>query len=103
MEILIGLLVVTVLVIGWGYGSLAVTIFLTVGDLVGLAILGLFRNPSLQLFAVASVLVIWAPIVIRRLWFVVRPVHKFVDAPVNGPAGEQRLTLMHQERPGDWQ
>lgn len=102
MEILLGLVVATVLVIGWGYGSFPVAIFLTLADLLGLAVIGLFLNPSLQLFAVISVLVIWAPVIIRRLWLVVRPVHQFVDPPVEHFTRDKRLTLMHQERPSNW-
>lgn len=103
MEILIGLVIATLAIIGWGYGLWPVALFLTLGDLAGLAVIGLFRNPDLQVYAVASVVVIWAPVVIRRLWFVVRPVHQLVDAPVYGAPGEQRLALMHQERPGNRQ
>lgn len=102
MEILIGLVVATVVVIGWCYGSMLVAVFLTLADLLGLTVIGLFLNPSLQLFAVISVAVIWSPVIICRLWLVVRPVHQFIDPPVEHFARDKRLTLVYQERPGNW-
>lgn len=66
MEILIGLIVVTALLIGWGYGFWPVALFLTLGDLAGLAVIGLFRNPELPVYAVASVAIIWAPVVLKH-------------------------------------
>lgn len=67
MEILIGLAVVTVLLIGWGYGFWPVALFLTLGDLFYLAIVGMIKNndQTLQMFAVISVIVIWAPVLLR--------------------------------------
>lgn len=67
MEILIGLAVVTVLLIAWGYGLWPVALFLTLGDLFCLAVIGLFRNhdPTQQTVAVVSLVVIWLPVLLR--------------------------------------
>lgn len=67
MEILLGLCGATLLIYGWAKGSVLVSIFLTLGGLFGMAILGLFRtgNPTLVWTAVIMPAVIWAPIVIR--------------------------------------
>lgn len=69
MEILFGLVVVTVALIGWGYGLWPVALFLTLGDLFYLGVIGLFRNsdPTLEVFAIVSIAVIWAPFLLRRI------------------------------------
>jgi hypothetical protein len=71
MHILIGLLIATLLVWGWACGSVLVAIFLTLGGLFGLAILGLFKtgDPTLQGIAVGLLCVIWAPTTIRTIIF----------------------------------
>lgn len=67
MSILIGLAVATLLVWGWACGSVLVATFLTLGELVGMAMIGLFRdgNPTLVWTAVIMQAVIWAPIIVR--------------------------------------
>jgi hypothetical protein len=81
MEILIGLLVVTVLVIGWGYGFWPLAMFLTLGDLFYLAMIGLFRSadPTLQVSAIVSIAVIWAPFLIKRIRTM--PIQRHDDRP----------------------
>lgn len=71
MEILLGLALATVAVIGWWYGNLFVCVFLTLGALLvaGFLALAMMRtDPSTSLaFIVGGALVI-AAIWWRRLW-----------------------------------
>jgi len=67
MTILVGLVIATVLVLGWARGNIFVVIFLTLGCLLGAGIIGAFeRNPEARLPAAVMIAVIWAPLAIRR-------------------------------------
>lgn len=108
MGILIGLIIATVLAIGWGYGLLIVAVFLTLGDLFLLLLLRQGPGGGVYLAFVVALAVIWAPFSIRRHIArqsrpVVRAVHQFVDPLAQRPASKDVLALVHQERPSDWQ
>jgi hypothetical protein len=67
VTILVGLVVATGLIYGWACGSVLVAIFLTLGGLFCMAVIGLFRtgDPAQVWTAIIMQAVIWAPIVIR--------------------------------------
>lgn len=102
--ILIGLAIATALVIGWGFGSFVVAVFLTLGDLLVVILLRPGADPGAYLLAIVTLAAIWAPFSIRRYLvrsrLVVGTIHQFVDPPVQRPPGQDVLTLIHQERPG---
>lgn len=68
MEILIGLAIAAGVVYGWFRGFVLVAIFLTLGALFLVLMLGLTRtgDPYVALFGLAMLATIWAPLVIRR-------------------------------------
>lgn len=94
MEILIGLVVATVVLIGWGYGIWPVALFLTLADLFGMTLIGLLRNPTpgLQAIAVISVILIWLPVVFRSRSRhrpePIRPARPPLSLIIRGPDGE---------------
>jgi hypothetical protein len=69
MEILIGLTVATLLVIGWIYGNLFVCVFLTLPLLLLFCLAAALNGPAAPYYLVGCpvlLFAIWAPFVIRR-------------------------------------
>jgi hypothetical protein len=68
MEILIGLAIATVAVIGWLYGNLFVCVFLTL-PVAALCVLSTTSNgpdaSSWTVGCIVTLIIIWAPFVIR--------------------------------------
>lgn len=67
MEVLLGLGLATLLIYGWSRASVLVAIFLTLGELLGMGFIGLYRSgdPTLQKINLALIILIWLPVAVR--------------------------------------
>ncbi len=95
VEILIGLAIATAIVYGWFRGLVLVAIFLSVSDAFLMFICGLAKtgDPALVLVGVTLLAIAWAPLMVRRHYWIIEEYWRALMRP------NYQVTLARRDEP----